>query len=262
MGTLNRFALLLILFTMGFGAFAQAQRLSNVMTPGDAPIVRGTPKIDGQENDPVWFKQEWRQLDQNWMGATPPQKDFKGLYKLAWDDSCLYILAAIWDDTLVDTHPNPLDRYWDDDCLEIFLDEDASGGNHQYSHQAFAYHLSLNGKDVADVDTDSNFILLNPHVQFVIDSTRTANNKELKEFHYLTFWECKVRIYSSRFKVGMEKQTRKGLKKGQKIGFALAYCDNDHSKERENFMGSVPVAGEDKNRGWIDASIFQTLILQ
>ena len=45
------------------------------------------------------------------------------------------------------------------------------------------------------------------------------------------------------------------------MGFALAYCDNDNSKERENFIGSVYVDGEDKNRGWIDANIFGTLKL-
>jgi hypothetical protein len=46
------------------------------------------------------------------------------------------------------------------------------------------------------------------------------------------------------------------------MGFALAYCDNDTSKERENFIGSVAVAGEDKNRGWIDAGIFGTIVLK
>jgi len=45
------------------------------------------------------------------------------------------------------------------------------------------------------------------------------------------------------------------------VGFALAYCDNDTSKTRENFIGSVKVEGDDKNRGWIDAGIFGTLLL-
>ena len=46
------------------------------------------------------------------------------------------------------------------------------------------------------------------------------------------------------------------------MGFALAYCDNDKSKTRENFIGSVYVEGNDKNRGWIDANIFGTLKLE
>ncbi|WP_372974429.1 sugar-binding protein [Muriicola sp.] len=52
------------------------------------------------------------------------------------------------------------------------------------------------------------------------------------------------------------------MRKNKKIGFALAYCDNDGSAERENFIGSVFVPGEDKNQGWINADIFGTLVLE
>ena len=52
------------------------------------------------------------------------------------------------------------------------------------------------------------------------------------------------------------------LKADKKIGFAIAYCDNDKSENRENFIGSVVVEGDDKNRGWIDADIFGTIELK
>ena len=52
------------------------------------------------------------------------------------------------------------------------------------------------------------------------------------------------------------------LSAGKNVGFALAYCDNDTSKTRENFIGSVYVPGEDKNQGWINADIFGTLHLE
>ncbi len=51
------------------------------------------------------------------------------------------------------------------------------------------------------------------------------------------------------------------LTENKRIGFALAYADNDKSAERENFIESVFVSGEDKNQGWIDANIFGTLEL-
>ena len=35
----------------------------------------------------------------------------------------------------------------------------------------------------------------------------------------------------------------------------VAYCDNDNSPEREHFIGSNKIEGEDKNRGWIDAGV-------
>ena len=52
------------------------------------------------------------------------------------------------------------------------------------------------------------------------------------------------------------------LSKEKKIGFALAYCDNDGSTERENFIGSVFVPGEDKNVAWINSDVFGTLVLK
>jgi hypothetical protein len=51
------------------------------------------------------------------------------------------------------------------------------------------------------------------------------------------------------------------LKTGKKIGFALAYCDNDGSLERESYIGSVFIPGTDKNQAWINADILGTLIL-
>ena len=51
------------------------------------------------------------------------------------------------------------------------------------------------------------------------------------------------------------------LEEQKEIGFAIAYCDNDQSEERENFIGSVPIKGKNKNRGWIDAGVFEKFIL-
>ena len=57
-------------------------------------------------------------------------------------------------------------------------------------------------------------------------------------------------------------QTALKLKSKKKIGFAIAYCDNDQSEFRENFIGSVFVKGDNKNQGWIDADIFGTILLK
>ena len=51
------------------------------------------------------------------------------------------------------------------------------------------------------------------------------------------------------------------MSEGKRIGFAIAYADNDNSKKRENLIGSVFVPGENKNAGWIDANVFGTLEL-
>ena len=48
----------------------------------------------------------------------------------------------------------------------------------------------------------------------------------------------------------------------KKMGFAIAYCDNDTSAQRENFIGTKRVEGEDKDFGWKNAGIFGDLILK
>ena len=210
----------------------------------------GSPTIDGNAEDQVWQRAEWLPLDQVWIGAPVSSVDFAGRYKILWDENNLYVLAEITDDTLMDIHPDGLLKYWDDDCLEIFLDEDASGGNHQYNYNAFAYHIALDGK-VVDIRPDSAFAYFNDHCT----SRRTTTGKN-------TIWEVAVQVFDgNKYEDGGE-NIPKLLKSGKKMGFAIAYCDNDHSAERENFIGSVRVEGEDKNRGWIDAGIFGVVALQ
>jgi len=203
--------------------------------------------IDGRASEAVWTHLSWHPINQVWLGETPTPDDFQGRYKLGWNSNYLYVLAEIKDDTLVDTHLDGLDRYWDDDCLEIFVDENASKGDHQYNHNAFAYHISLEGI-VTDIGLDS-----------LPQYYKHAQSKRITNGHTST-WEVAIRIYPDSYKDGVESAPVR-LTKDKKMGFAIAYCDNDHSEERENFIGSIAVEGTDKNRGWIDAGIFEEVIL-
>ena len=207
-----------------------------------------TPTIDGHSDDSAWENRNWFPLDQTWLGETYSDEDFSGHYKLSWTPEALYLLAEIRDDILYDQHKDPLTLWWDDDCLEIFIDADNSGGGHQFTHNAFAYHVALDG-NVVDLAPGEVPTLYNNHIR---SERKTTGNT--------TIWECEILIYDDSFKDGGIND-QNVLAIGQKIGFALAYCDNDTSKERENFIGSVFVPGEDKNRGWIDAGIFGTIEL-
>ena len=208
---------------------------------------RGNVVIDGIGSDSVWAQTEWLPLDQRWLGAAYTPQDFQGRYKLAWSPDYLYILAEITDDTLIDIHPDGLEKYWDDDCLEVFVDENHSGGNHQYNYNAFAYHIALDGRSV-DIGTDSLKHYFNSH----IINKRTQNGK-------VSTWEVAVALYDDTFDDKKPNNKPAKITPNKQIGFALAYCDNDHSAERENFIGNVVVVGEDKNRGWIDAGTFGAL---
>ena len=213
--------------------------------------------IDGHMSEASWEKVKWQPLDKHIVGEVPDASDFSGRYKVLWDEHQVYILAEIVDDVLIDTHPDPLKQYWDDDALEIFIDADASGGVHTYSHNAFAYHIALDGNvaDIGDAKHDNeSAILLNEHV----DSAWTRS----PESPYAVTWEVAMRVYPDSFTTA-NNVAPIVLKEGMTVGFMLAYCDNDGSKEREHFMGSheiQPVDG-DKNLGYIDASVFGKLVL-
>lgn len=251
-----RFAALLlsvIAFTASFcknsGSSSQAPPV-NSQGRQEFTAVFGTPTLDGSGADDVWELSDWLPINQVWEGPAIDSTDFSGRYKLAWDENNLYILAEIEDDSLRDIHPDGLDRAEDDDCLEIFVDEDNSGGNHQFNYGAFAYHIALDGR-VTDIGPDSTCRFFDNH----------CLSRRIERGHVST-WEIAVRIYDgNQYKDGDE-NVPKLLKAGKKMGFALAYNDNDHSNTRENLIGSVLVSGSNKNRAWQDASVFGVLTLQ
>ena len=205
--------------------------------------------IDGKSDEAIWVKSSWHPIDQLWLGDTYSKSDFQGRYKLAWTEDALFLLAEITDDALRDVYKDPLKNWWDEDCLEVFIDEDNSGGNHQYNYSAFAYHIDLEG-NVVDVTPNKEGKLYNSH----IESKRLTKGN-------ITTWEVKISLFDNTYKDdGINIPVK--LKANKNIGFALAYCDNDTSEHRENFIGSIYVEGNDKDRGWIDANIFGTLVLK
>lgn len=208
-----------------------------------------SPAIDARGTENSWNKAQWLLLDQNWLGKSYEHDDFNGRYKLLWNEEALYILVEVVDDVLYDTHKDPFKLWWNDDSLQLFIDEDNSGGLHQYDHNAFAYNIAFDG-NVVDYDLSKKPKLFNENVT---SAKITEEN--------LTTWEIEVKLYQMNFEDG-KKNGSVTLTKDKKIGFALAYNDNDGSTERENFIGSVFVPGEDKNVGWINADVFGTLVLK
>jgi hypothetical protein len=206
--------------------------------------------IDGKGAEKEWKKAEWKDIKHAWLGANPEPGDFQGRYKMLWDENYIYYLVEVHDDSLSDQHKSPMDLWWEDDCLELFIDEDNSDGNHQYNHNAFAYHITLD-LDVVDMAPDKNPVLLNDHM--VVKWTKTDKTNYV--------WEVAMRVYTDAFDHTSKDSKPVKLTKGKKLGFAVSYNDNDGDFKRENFIGSVPIEGEDKNRGWIDAGVFGTLDL-
>ncbi|WP_452229385.1 sugar-binding protein [Lacinutrix sp. MEBiC02404] len=227
---------------------AQKQNVKPTKEPTIVHKTETVITVDGNPTEAIWKTTKWHPIDQKWFGDTYSEDDFKGQYKLTWDTNALYVLVEIQDDILNAQHKDPLKLWWDNDCVEVFIDEDNSGGEHQYNHNAFAYHVALDG-NVVDMAPGKIPTLYNNHVA----SKRITNGS-------ISIWELKISLYDDSFVDGKQ-NIPVALKANKNIGFAIAYCDNDTSKRRENFIGSEVIEGEDKNRGWIDASVFGTLIL-
>jgi len=220
----------------------------------EAPHANVAPTIDGQSSDSAWAKASWENIDQLTVGEQPSADDFSGRFKVVWTTEKLYLLAEIVDDVLIDTHSDPLDSYWDDDTLEIFIDEDKSGGNHLESYNAFAYHIALDNQTV-DFSSEGKPRTFNDHVNSVWKRSAESPNKII--------WEASFDIYSDAFSDHNNTAKPVSLAAGKELGFMVAYCDSDGMNGREHFVGSheiAPVDG-DRNRGYIDASVFDYLKL-
>lgn len=206
-------------------------------------------QVDGNPDDDAWDNAEWRAINYTWLGPDYSETDFSGRFKVVWTNERIYILAEIVDDILIDSHRDPLVQYWDDDCLEIFLDEDYSGGDHQFNHNAFAYHMSLDNQAI-DIGTDEKARNYSQHV-----------DSRWKQSGNTIVWELGIDIYADDYVDGSEHNQEVGLTAGKILGLMVAYCDNDGSELRENFIGSESVPSGPKDRGWIDAGLFGALLL-
>jgi len=219
-----------------------------------APFAEVAPVIDGVGDDPAWALAEWRPIDQVWLGSIPGPDVFSGRYKMVWTEDRLYYLVEIVDNYISTTRADrPLFEVWNDDCLELFINEDGLGGWHERSHNAFAYHLSFGGENVADINTKGEAFLVNDHLNYVIRRTEGTD---------LYTWEVEMKIYDKTYdEDNHDANIPVKLYAGKEMGFAIAYCDADETNQRERFVGSVYIPGENKNVAWQNADVFARLYL-
>ncbi|MEO0575959.1 MAG: sugar-binding protein [Pseudomonadota bacterium] len=244
---IRRFALTLALLT---AACVQA----------DEPrYVAVAPTIDGLPTDAAWAQSQWRQIDDVIIGSDLAPDDFDGRYKLLWNESGLFLLAEIRDDILIDTHADPLAHYWDDDALEIFIDADASGGEHLYDYNAYAYHVALDNQavDIGPFRSKQDRENGRRYVRTFPEHIESRWQRSLDDPH-LIYWEVAITVH------GEDADAPVQLDHGHTLGFMLSYCDADDATGRQHFIGDVDIAAVDgdRNRGYIDASVFRKITLQ
>ncbi|MCL2444472.1 MAG: CBM9 family sugar-binding protein [Treponema sp.] len=244
-----------------------------------APYAETTPIMNGKGDDPVWEKAIWRPIDQLWLGGgnastsnltPPPAGTFSGRYKIVWTEDRLYYLVEILDTYLSLTRiANPYNEIYRDDCLELFINEDALGGNHEANNNAFAYHMSYDGENVMDYvsgqsgnpNFTNGYIKRNHHINYVIGNLDLPNRKSLDGTNLYT-WEVEMKVFDKNYPInGDPNYTPVVLSEGKKIGFAVAYCNAGPSNSREYFMGNMFIPGANKNVAYQNASVFAKLYL-
>jgi hypothetical protein len=208
--------------------------------------------IDGQATEECWANAEWHAIDQVWIpfNATMQNGDFEGRFKVAWDELYLYVLVEVIDDSLSDDHSNPLSNWWDDDCLEVFIDENRSKGDHELNNNAFAYHVSL-FYDAVDLNSSGQGVNYMDNIEVKMDTIGEDTN----------MWEFAIKNYNASFNMYNPERSRVLLEHNKKMGFTIAYCDNDETISRENFIGSMKMTAATHNDMYKNADHFGLMLL-
>jgi len=240
--------LFFLLITFSINAFSQTPKDTINAVEAITPVV-----IDGAATEACWAKAEWKPINQVWIpyGVKMAAGDFEGKYKVAWDAEYLYLLFEIVDDQLSDDHVVPTDSWWDDDCLEIFIDENHSKGDHLLNTNAFAYHVSLS-YDAIDLDAAGNGVNYKNNIKVVMDTIAPHTYQ----------WEVAIKNYSASFNMANPEASRVTLTPNKVMGLTVAYCDNDQTTSRENFIGSMYMTSATANDNFKTANYFGSLKLR
>ena len=209
-----------------------------------APRADEIPKIDGVASDKSWQKAQWYSIDKIWMGNQLQNGDFEGRFKVVWTTEKLFILVEIKDEKISVNHSDFAKAFAQDDCLLIFIDEDHSGGNYQFNHNAFAYHISQDYR-VLNYDSQKKIRAYTIHFQV---------KRSHKEGVYT--WELSLSVYNDTYQDKKPENQLVKLKLGKKMGWMVAYGDTDEGENRENYIGSIALTPNQQKHIWQDAGIF------
>jgi len=260
-------------FCMGLTACGSSGSVAPGSDDYTAYYAETAPVIDGKGDDPAWAKAEWKSIDYVWLGggnasqsnlAPPPEGTYSGRFKIVWTEDRLYYLVEIKDTYLSLTRiANSYNEIYNDDCLELFINEDGLGGMHENNNNAFAYHLSYDGVNAMDYVSgqsgspfQNGYIARNRHVNYVIGNRDNADGSNLYT------WEIEMKVFDKNYPVrGDQNYQPVKLTENKTMGFAVAYCNAGTSNRREYFMGSMHIEGANKNVAYQNASVFAKLHL-
>lgn len=294
---LRYISVLFILTSISVFSYGQVYQRTDTLF---IPETNDFPVIDGKDSDASWDLVSWKPISQIWMPYNNEQKnlgqetglqlwegadDFTGKYKVVWssETNLLYFVVEVIDDVFTDgfvynENPNSSGGYPNYDILEVFIDEDRSGGLHVFdgtgsvatqwgsnAENAFSYHLAINAPDAGNVQTEfsaldiagTNWGYPNQKVaNYISHFPGFAVTRDGSKFT----WEFSMRVHNSSYNHANQEASLVTLQTGKVLGLSLAYCDNDNPTEnplsRDHFFGSVEVPLAAHNDHWKQANWF------
>ncbi len=284
------------LFIFTFNAFfAESQVPQNDTLT--IPESKQIPLIDGLNSDEAWQAVEWKSIGQIWMpynnlSSNLSQEaglklwegadDFTGKFKVLWssETNLLYFIVEITDDVFTggyvyNENPNSGGGYPNYDIVEVFIDEDRSGGLHVFdgtgnvanswgsnAENAFSYHLAINKPEQGKAQNQFNALDISG-TNWGYPNQKVANYAG----HFPDFavtidgnkymWEFSLKVYNDKYLNSNQEASRVTLQPGKVMGLSMAYCDNDNPNEnplrRDHFFGSVYVPAAAYNDHWKQA---------
>lgn len=250
-------------FDYGIELIAPKSLVENTLNVLEAETV---PSIDGEMTEACWAEAQWYAIDQTWInwGEKIDSSDFSARFKMSWSEAenLVYYFVEVTDDAFIDGYVWDDDGYYNFDIVEVFIDEDASGGLHaldndpqwgENSENAFSYHLAVNAPEEGGVessflacDLDGGWAKINYADHFPELALRKVGNKY--------YYEFSMKVYADTYDHSNPEASRVTLKGNKVMGMSLAYCDNDSPDgERDNFFGSVWVPQSEYNDHWKNA---------
>lgn len=240
----------------------------------EAKEVATAPVIDGIGDDDCWKTSEWNHIDKLWIPwgeNNIPLEDFNGKFKLMWSSTTdlLYFIVETVDDAFVDGYVFPESGYHNYDVIEVFIDEDQSGGEHKFdtgesnAENAFSYHVNINQPD--DGNTVSTAT-----IEDIAGSTWGTTRNYFSHFPEFTVkregnkltWEFSLQVHNDTYDNDNQSASLADLTEGKVMGLSMAYCDNDTpGTDRDNFFGSVEVTEERYNSHWENSDDYGVLSL-
>jgi len=150
----------------------------------------------------------------------------------------------------VDNYVFPNDGYYKFDVVEVFIDEDVSGGDHTLDQNAFAYHINVNAP--AEGETETSFYACDLASDWekmnYADHIPELSMRKMGDKYY---YEFSMAVYNDSYEHATPETSRVTLVGNKEMGLSLAYCDNDTpGTDRDNFFGSVWVPEEAYNDHW------------